>query len=167
MKCILRPGSRIDQGKIYRITADDIHRDFSIDSLTSNNRSIIFGGPAPFSRLDTQQAMEYASLTDRLLKYVNVVYGIYCQDAFVMKKFDEYIGKEYPNHGVVFYGDGDAFFARSYSLEHDFTHQGLSIRTGRYAMVLKNQIVEHISLDDYSVIEDTSAEAILKWLESN
>ena len=167
MDCQLLPGAKMIFGTVYRILDNGIHDKFSIESLFANKRVLVFGGPAPFSKLDTQQAIEYAGLGADILKHVDVIYGIYCQDAFVMKKFAEHVEQAVPNSPVVFYGDGDAFFIKNHQLEHDFTFQGLGIRSGRYAFVVKNHIIEHVALDEYQLIENTSAEELLKWLKSN
>jgi len=167
MNCTLQLGDIMTLGSVYRIDPDGVHVNRSIESLLRGNRAVIFGGPAPFSRLDTEQAKQYADLSKQILKHVNVIYGIYCQDAFVMKKFDEHVSQEHPDHGVTFYGDGDAFFIRNYNLQYDFTNQGLSVRSGRYAFIVNDTKIEHIVLDDYTQIGDSGADKILAWLESN
>lgn len=167
METGLRPGDRLDTGTVYRLTADEVHSRYDIISLLQKNRAVIFGGPAPFSKLDTRQAKEYAELSGEISKYVDYIYGIYCQDAFVMNQFDKHISGFYPNHSIAFYGDGDAFFIRNYRLTQDFTHQGLSVRCGRYAFVVNDCVLEHVVLDDYKQIGDSSAENILNWLKSN
>lgn len=167
MECNLKPGDKVELGTVYRITPAGLHDKFAVDSLLSDKRAVIFGGPAPFSRLDTQQATDYARLGDELLKHVDIIYGIYCQDAFVMKQFDLHIATAVPNHAVAFYGDGDAFFARAHQLDYNFTYQGLSMRTGRYAIITNDKVIEHIVLDEYQLIGKSSAESILAWLKSN
>jgi len=166
MACNLQIGDKVQFGSVYRLLKDGAHINAQITSILENKRVVLFGGPAPFSRLDTEQALEYAALSMDFKKYVDDVCGIYCQDAFVMNQFDLHIKKTYPEHSITFYGDGDAFFVRNYGLEYDFTHQGLSIRSCRYALVLNNQIVEHVALDDYTEVVDTSASKILEFLKT-
>lgn len=165
MECKLRIGDRAEFGTVYRINEDGLHGSHTIQSIVEDRRVVIFGGPAPFSRLDTQQATEYAELSDELLKYVQHVYGIYCQDAFVLKQFEQHITRIVPTNKVIFHADGDAFWTRSQQLEHDFTFQGLGVRSGRYAMVLDDGEIEHIALDDFSEIETTAAAKILEYLK--
>ena len=156
------PGHNIDAGTLYRIH-EGAHIHVTTYDLLTAKRAVLFGGPAPFSRLDTQQAKEYAEVCERMLAHVDNVYGIYCQDAFVMHQFEKHIGSD----RVMFYGDGDAYFTRGHNLHVDFSNQGLGLRAGRYAMVVKDRILEKIFLDDYSTIQETSAQKVLEWLEQS
>ncbi len=167
MDCNLKAGDIIDAGVVYKIDDEGTHRHLVTRDLLSGKRAVVFGGPAPFSRLDTEQAHEYARLADEMLKHVDAVIGVYCQDAFVMKQFDLHIRQTYPGHHVAFWGDGDALFARGNGLDHNFSYQGLSLRSGRFAMVVDDQVLEHIFLDDYKEINLTSAEAVLQWLKDS
>lgn len=161
-------GDEVGGGIVYRINKQNIHESQDVLALFKDKRVVVFGGPAPFSRLDTQQAQEYAELSFKLVEAgLDTIYGIYCQDAFVMKEFDNKIRVTSPDHKINFYGDGDGFFTRAHQLEFNFTFQGLSMRSVRYAMVVKNCIIEHIVIDDYQLIEQTAAQKILEWLENS
>jgi len=162
----LKIGDMVGAGAVYKINAAGVHQAVPTRDLLMDKRVVIFAGPAPFSRLDTEQAIAYAKLSKEMLEYVDNVYGLYCQDAFVMNHFDKHIKETVPDSGVEFYGDGDAFFIRAHKLEQDFTHQGLSIRSIRYAIVVKNELIEHQTSDDFKVIDNTSAERMLEWLKS-
>ena len=156
------PGHNIDAGTVYRIH-EGAHIHVTTYDLLTDKRAVLFGGPAPFSRLDTQQATEYAELGSQLLEYVDNVYGIYCQDAFVMHQFEKHIG----SNQVMFYGDGDAYFTRGHNLDADFSNQGLGLRSGRYAMVVNNRKLEKLFMDEYSTINQTSAQKVLEWLKQS
>lgn len=166
MNCSLKAGDKIDTGAVYRINDQGSHEIKHVESLLDAGRVLIFGGPAPFSRLDTEQATLFAQHGLKLFKHVKFIYGFYCQDAFVLKRFDDLIRESEPNHGINFYGDADLLFAKNYGLEHDFTFQGLGTRSVRYAIVVNNGVVEHIIFDDFSEINNTHPLAILKLLES-
>ena len=166
MVCTLKVGDRIDTGAVYRINSEGKHELKHIESLLEGSRVLIFGGPAPFSRLDTEQASLYAHHSGALIKYVKFIYGFYVQDAFVLKRFDDLIRETEPTHNVNFYGDADMLFAKNYGLDHDFTFQGLGTRTGRYVIVANNGVVEHIIFDDYSEIKNTHPIGILNLLKS-
>lgn len=163
----LKIGDQTGGGIVYRINDSGIHESQDCLPLFQEKRVLVFGGPAPFSRLDTQQATDYANYSIKLVENgLDTIYGIYCQDAFVMKEFDNKIKQTYPNHKINFYGDGDGFFTKAHQLEYNFTFQGLSMRSIRFAMIVKNCIIEHIAIDDYQLIENTSAENMLEWLKS-
>lgn len=167
MACNLQTGSRLELGIVYRIDENDLHISKPISEIMANRRVVIYGGPAPFGKLDTEQSLSYAAHSTELLSHVDAVLAIYCQDSFVMRQFDLHIKQQHPDHQTEFWADGDGFFIRNYGLEHDFTFSGLSVRSQRYAMVVNNCVVEHIVLDDYQLIDHTSTENILNWLKSN
>lgn len=162
----LKIGDLVGAGIVYKINSSGVHESLPTRDLLINKRVIIFAGPAPFSRLDTEQAMDYARVSDELLKYVDNIYGLYCQDAFVMNHFDKHVKETVSDSQVEFYGDGDGLFTRAHKLEHDFTNHGLSLRSIRYALVVKNEVIEYAVSDDYKVIENTAASKVLQWLKS-
>jgi peroxiredoxin len=163
----LTTGQTIELGILYRIDENNTHSSIKVNELFANKRVLVFMGPAPFSRLDTQQANEYESLSsDILAQGVNEIFGVYVQDAFVMNKFQETIRTQTGSANVKFYGDGDGFFVKANNLMHDFTFEGLSTRCGRWAFVLNNGVIEHVVVDDYSTIDKTSADNMLKLLKN-
>ncbi len=163
MKFTPEPGHNIDAGTLYRIH-EGAHTHVTTYDLLTDKRAVLFGGPAPFSRLDTEQARSYAELSASMLAHVDEVYGVYCQDAFVMHQFELHINSLCANNHVSFLGDGDAYFTRGHNLEVDFSNQGLGLRSCRYAMVVKDRKLEKLFLDEYSTIEETAAQRVLEWL---
>lgn len=165
MTLALSIGQTLDLGVVYKITPDQLHASVYIKELFADKRLVLFMGPAPFSRLDTDQATDYERLSNAILeKRIDKIIGLYVQDAFVMKKFQEQVHETAGSSNTEFYGDGDGFFVKANNLTHDFTFEGLSTRCGRWAMVVNNGVIEHVVVDDYSEIKDTSAENILRYL---
>jgi peroxiredoxin len=163
----LTKGQMIELGILYRIDESNTHSSIKVNELFGGKRVLVFMGPAPFSRLDTQQANEYESLSGEILKQgINEIFGIYVQDAFVMNKFQETVRAQSGSANVKFYADGDGFFVKANNLMHDFTFEGLSTRCGRWAFVLNNGVIEHVVVDDYSTIEKTSADSMLKLIKN-
>lgn len=162
----IKIGDKLDTGTIYLLGDDKVHSFMSMKDITQDKRVVLFGGPAPFGRLDTEQATEYAKLSKEIMQYVNMVYGVYVQDAFVCKEFQNKIRKETDTNIIVMLADGDAFFVRNYGLEHDFTNQGLSVRSRRWSAVVNKSIVEYIAFDDYTCIDATHPKHILEYLKS-
>ena len=167
MTLALNPGQKLEAGTIFRIDEQNIHVSKNISDLFANRRVVVFMGPAPFSRLDTEQANAYEKLSAEILaQEVDAVIGIYVQDAFVMKKFEEQVRQTSGSSNVELYGDGDGFFVRANYLTHDFTFQGLGTRCGRWAFVLNDGVIEHVECDEYQLIEKTSADNILSYLKN-
>ena len=166
MTLALNPGQKIEVGILFRIK-DSVHISANVSDIFANKRIVLFMGPAPFSKLDTEQALAYEQSSKELLsKNIDLVMGVYVQDAFVVKKFEEQIQTDANSSNVELYGDGDGFFVKSNYLTHDFTHHGLGTRSGRWAMILNNGVVEYVVCDDYTTIDKTSADSILKHLKN-
>lgn len=165
MTLALTKGQVLDLGVVYKLNNSRVHESANIKDLFAGKRIVMFMGPAPFSRLDTEQATDYERLSSAILqKRVDQIIGLYVQDAFVMKKFQEQVHETAGTANTEFYGDGDGFFVKANNLTHDFTFEGLSTRCGRWAMILNDGVIEHVVVDDYSEIKDTSAASILKYL---
>jgi len=165
MTLALKKGQTIDLGVVYRINPDKLHESVNIKDLFANKRIVVFMGPAPFSRLDTEQAVDYEKYSAEILSHnVNEIVGLYVQDAFVMNKFQEHVREIAGSSNVQFYGDGDGFFVKANNLSHDFTFEGLSTRSGRWAFVINNGVIEYVTVDDFSLIETTSASSIIQYL---
>lgn len=164
---MLEKNKELVSSVLYHINDAGLHDSVAISQLLTDKRVLIFMGPAPFSRLDTEQATEFETLSKELLSNgIDQVMGIYVQDAFVMNKFKEQIQKDTGSANVNFYADGDAFFVKANNIMQDFTFQGLSVRVGRWAVIVKNGIIEEAFADDYPVIENTRASNVLKYLKN-
>ena len=160
----IQPGDRIRNGTLFRINEEGAHDYVESDNLFVGKRVVIFMGPAPFSMLDTEQAIGYEDMSAEMLVRVDMVVGIYCQDAFVMNQFKNHIHSKTATNNVIFWGDGDGQFARYNQMLHDFTNSGLGIRSGRWSMVIDDGIVEYIACDDYTEINLTSAQETVNYL---
>jgi peroxiredoxin len=160
-------GQPIVSGILYYINEENLHSSIPVTELFANRRLVVFMGPAPFSRLDTEQAVDYEFRSNEILaEKVDGIIGIYVQDAFVTSKFQDHITRQTGSANVKLYADGDGFFVRGNNLVHDFTYSGLGQRSGRWAIVLNNGIIEYSIADDFQVIENTSVDRILQYLRN-
>lgn len=158
----------IGQGVVYYIDDNRRHSSTSVAEIFKDCAAVVFGGPAPFSRLDTEQAEQYELACPELLSLgIDRVVAIYCQDAFVCQKFKETISEKTGTDYLRYYGDGDGFFVQSYNLWRDFTNQGLSMRSERWCAVVKDNVVKFVEHDDYSEIDKTHVSNIIAWLKEN
>lgn len=162
----ITPGTKFDASLLYHIDGDQIHKHIRIDDIFKDKLSVVFGGPAPFSRLDTEQAELYEQFSGDMLKHVDQIVAIYPQDAFVCKKFKEEISSKTNSNNVVYYADGDAFFLRDYNIMLDLTFQGLCVRSDRWCGVIKDCEVIWVANDEYSCIDRTHPNMVLEWLQS-
>jgi peroxiredoxin len=160
-------GSRLDQGVVYWMNNEGQHTFMNLSDITHGKRVVLFGGPAPFSRLDTEQAKQYAELAKDMMQYVNMVYGIYLQDAFVCREFQHKVREETGTNIVVMLADGDGLIAKNYELTQDLTHQGLGLRSVRWSAVVNDGAVEFFATEDNSSTVETHPEEILDYLRQN
>jgi len=158
-------GESLDLGVVYRINSDGVAVSLKLKDITDNSRVVFFGGPAPFSRLDTEQAIMYANMTKEMLEYVDHVYAIYAQDFFVCKEFEKKILATTNTNDLIILADGDGFFIRNARLDYDFTYQGLGVRSQRWSAVVNNGVIEYFALDDFSEINVTKPEDVLDYLK--
>jgi len=157
----------IGQGLVYYINDSGQHSNITVAELFNNGVTVVFGGPAPFSRLDSQHAEQYERRCEELLALgVDRIIAIYCQDAFVCNKFRETISQRAQSDHIRYYGDGDGYFTQAYDLVRDFTGQGLSVRSERWCAVVENNIIKYAEHDDYSEIDKTHVDHIVSWLKS-
>lgn len=167
MTLALAVGQTVDLGVVYRINPNGLHESVNIKDLFAGRRLLVFMGPAPFSKLDTEQAIEFERQSKQILaQKIDDILGIYVQDAFVMRKYQEFVRESGGTNNVQFYGDGDGFFVKANNLSHDFTFEGLSTRCGRWAFIINDGVIEYVTVDDYSVVETTSASSVLKHLKN-
>jgi peroxiredoxin len=161
-------GNILDIGQVYYFDDNNVHQYITIKELFSNRRFVVFGGPAPFSRLDTEQSIEYEQASKELLELgVDSVLSIYCQDAFVIREFKKLIKSKTNSSNVEFYGDGDGFFINNNNMVEDLSYQGLGIRSCRWSAVINNNEIEYVAYDLFSEIDKTSALNIKNWLKQN
>ena len=167
MTLALTKGQTVDLGVIYHFDENNLHQSVNIRDLFADKRILVFMGPAPFSKLDTTQAIDFELNSQALLNQgIDKIIGIYVQDAFVMREFQKHVHQNGKSNNVKFYGDGDGFFVKANNLSHDFTFEGLSTRCGRWSFIIKNGVIEYVTVDDYSLLETTSAASILKYLKN-
>jgi len=164
----LTVGRDLDLGVLFFINSDGIHSHTTVKELFQQGLIVVFGGPAPFSRLDTEQAVQYASASSQL-KELNVdrVIGLYCQDGFVVKHFADHIKQKTNDSVVEFFGDGDGTFIMAYGLGHDFTNHGLSMRSERWCAVINDGKVLWVEHDEFSEINKTHVDRVIEWIKKS
>lgn len=161
-------GTGMGPPHLYYIDTDGLHKSLTAGEVFNCERSVVFGGPAPFSRLDTEQAMAYEQFCQEFFDLgVKQVVGLYCQDAFVMQQFQKHVAEKAGTNQVKYFGDGDGFFATFYGLAVDFSYQGLGIRSKRWCAVIEFGTVQFVEFDEYQLIENTRPERVLEWLRKS
>lgn len=161
-------GTSLNQGTLYYINDAGLHSHISVEDLFLNGRTVVFGGPAPFSRLDSQHAEQFEiKVEDFKSLGIDKVVAIYCQDAFVCQKFREMISQKAQSDSLRYYADGDGGFIMNYGMSRNFTNSGLGVRSERWAAVVTDGKVDYIEHDEFSVIDKTHPDNIIAWLKKS
>ncbi len=84
-------------------------------------------------------------------------------DPFVMKAWQEQ-GKA---EGITMLADGNATFTKALGLEMDGTGYGLGTRCQRFALYAEDGVVKSLAVEAPGKFEVSSAEAMLKMVESH
>lgn len=82
-------------------------------------------------------------------------------DAFVMDAWGKAVGAA----PVLMCGDGSGDFTRKLGCELDLMDKGLGVRSRRYAMIIKDGIVEYIEMERGGAFTRSRAEDVLQVLE--
>ncbi len=94
-------------------------------------------------------------------KGVDAIACISVNDAFVMGAW----GKDQKSGDkVMMLGDGAAEFTNAMGLAMDLTKNGMGVRSQRYAMVVKDGLVDQLFVEKPGAFEVSSAENVLKHL---
>jgi peroxiredoxin len=60
--------------------------------------------------------------------------------------------------------DGSCMFTRAMGAELDLNEKGLGVRSRRYACVVEDGVVTHVSMEEGGELNVSNAEALLKML---
>ncbi|MDX1669928.1 MAG: peroxiredoxin [Limnobacter sp.] len=94
-------------------------------------------------------------------KGVDEIWCVSVNDAFVMGAW----GQSLKVGGAVrMIADGAADFTRKVGLEMDLTARGLGIRSQRYAMVVKDAVVQALNVEEAGKFEVSDAQTVLGLL---
>ena len=146
---------RFSGGEFSEITTDDVF---------AGKRVLLFGIPGAFTPVC--QGNHMPGYIDKASEFkahgIDEIACISVNDCFVMKAFGEAQNAE---GKVAMLADDAAVFTRGVGLATDASSFGLGVRSERYAMVVKDGIVETLSVEDNFVDHKvSSAEAMLKTL---
>lgn len=126
-------------------------------------RVVIFGLPGAFTPTCSAQHVpsyveHHAALRS---KGIDEVWCVSVNDAFVMGAW----GRGMATAGKVrMLGDGNAEFSKAVGLTLDLTGRGMGVRSARYAMVVKDGVVEHLAVEAPGKFEVSGAQPVLAAL---
>ena len=120
-------------------------KDLSTNDLFKDKRIVIFSLPGAYTpTCSSQQLPGYEEKYDELKKYVDEIYCISVNDAFVMNAWfrDQGIKKVKP------IGDGEGKFTKEMGMLVNKPKQGFGMRSWRYSAFIDNCKVEKLFVED-------------------
>lgn len=135
----------------------------STDDLLTGKTVALFGVPGAFTPTCSAKHLPGFVTNAEALKSkgVEAIGCISVNDPFVMGAWGKDQGVD---DKVMMLADGSAVFTKATGLELDLTDRGLGLRCQRFAMIVKDGVVQSIEIDEAGQFEKTSAESVLGTL---
>lgn len=137
-------------------------QDIGTDAIFAGKRVVLFAVPGAFTPGCTLTHLPgYVVLADKIkAKGVDSIACVSVNDAFVMDAW----GKSQNAEDIMMLGDGNGSFTQALGLELDASAFGMGKRSQRYAMVVNDGVVTHLSVEPEVGVTVSAAEAILAQL---
>ncbi|MGZ3297773.1 MAG: redoxin family protein [Asticcacaulis sp.] len=159
----LQAGDRIPDVTLNVVEAEGA-KPVSSKDFFGGKTVVLFAVPGAFT--PTCSARHLPGFKDHAADFkakgVDVIACISVNDYFVMKAWaqDQGIGDE-----VVMLADGNADFARAAGLEMDGTAFGMGPRSQRYAMIVRDGVIDKVLVEQKGEFKVSSAEYVLDQLQ--
>ena len=147
-------------------------QDITTNEIFNNKKIVLFSLPGAYTpTCSSQQLPGYENKYEELKKFVDEVYCLSVNDAFVMNAWfrDEKISK------VKAIGDGEAIFTQGMGMLVNKPKQGFGMRSWRYSMVVNNGEVLKVfeepgknnASDDDDPYTVSDPDTMIKYLKDN
>ena len=155
-------GEKVPAGK-FKIATSDGLADLTTSQLFDGKRVLFFAVPGAFTpTCDARHLPGFIELADQIRsKGIDTIACMSVNDVFVMKAW----GKA-ANAGdkVLMLADGNGDYARALGLSLDATGFGMGQRSQRFAMIVKNGVVEQLHVEQGGEFKVSAAEYLLPRL---
>ena len=147
-------------------------QDLDTETIFNDKKIIVFSLPGAFTPTCSSTHLPgYESKYDELLKYVDEVYCVSVNDAFVMNAWAKDLNVE----KVKMLPDGSGVFTDGMKMLVNKDHLGFGRRSWRYSMLVDNKEVvkqfseegKNDSGDDQDPFKVSDADTMLKHLKGN
>ncbi|MCP4389421.1 MAG: peroxiredoxin [Gammaproteobacteria bacterium] len=142
---------------------EDTVQTINTDELFAGKKVVLFALPGAFTPTCSAAHLPgYVVNSDKLFdKGVDSIICLSVNDAHVMDAW----GKQHKvDDRVMMIADGNADFSRAIGMEVDLSAGGMGLRSKRYAMVVKDAVVEQLNLEAPREFKVSDAETILSSL---
>lgn len=135
----------------------------STTTLFGAGTTVVFAVPGAFT--PTCSARHLPGFVERaadiLAAGADRIVCVAVNDVFVMSAWGESAGVA---DRIVMAADGNAEFTRALGLEKDASAFGMGLRSQRYAMIVRDGIIEHLMVESPGEFRVSSAESVLERL---
>ena len=158
----IQVGDKLPSIDVQYKTEDNVQT-INTDDLFADKKVVLFALPGAFTPTCSAAHLPgYVVNADRLFdKGVDLIVCLSINDAYVMQAWGE---QQNVDDRVMMIADGNGDFTHAIGLEVDRRSVGMGIRSQRYAMIVKNGVVEQLNLEAPGAFEISDAETMLQGL---
>ena len=158
----IQVGDKLPSIDVQYKTEDNVQT-INTDDLFADKKVVLFALPGAFTPTCSAAHLPgYVVNADRLFdKGVDLIVCLSINDAYVMQAWGE---QQNVDDRVMMIADGNGDFTHAIGLEVDRRSVGMGIRSQRYAMIVKNGVVEQLNLEAPGAFEISDAETMLQNL---
>lgn len=155
-------GDRVPAGK-FKIATSDGLADLTTSQLFDGKRVLFFAVPGAFTpTCDARHLPGYIELADQIrARGIDTIACMAVNDVFVMKAWGKSAGA---GDKVLMLADGNGDYTRALGLTLDATGFGMGQRSQRFAMVVKNGVVEQLHVEQGGEFKVSAADYLLPRL---
>jgi peroxiredoxin len=158
----IQAGDKVPDLKLKTMTAEGV-KDISTREIFGGKRAVLFAVPGAFT--PTCSAKHLPGFIERAeairAKGVDRIVCLSVNDAFVMGAWAKAQGA---GDKVLLVADGNAEFSNAVGLAFDGSGFGMGTRSQRYAMIVRDGVVEKLFVEKPMEFKVSSAEAVLAAL---
>jgi peroxiredoxin len=158
----IKAGDKIASATLMQMQ-DGSPKPVKTDEIFGGKTVVLFALPGAFTPTCSAKHLPgFVQNADAIkAKGVDTIVCLAVNDAFVMGAWGDQQGVA---GKVVMLADGNGDFTRALGLEMDGTKYGMGMRSQRYAMIVRNGVVEKLFVEEPGAFSVSSAEHILRQL---
>lgn len=155
-------GNKVPAGKFKTPTADG-PQEVTTSALFDGKRVLLFAVPGAFTpTCDARHLPGYVELADQILgKGIDTIACMSVNDVFVMKAWGKSSGV---GDKILMLADGNGDYAKALGLTLDASGFGMGLRAQRFAMVVRDGVVEQLHVEAPGKFEVSAADYLLARL---
>ncbi|MEM7071808.1 MAG: peroxiredoxin [Pseudomonadota bacterium] len=159
---MIKKGEAIPSAKVYML-GDNGPVTIDAAEFLGQSHVVLFGVPGAFTPTCSLQHAPGFIADAALLKQkgIDKIVCMSVNDAFVMDAWGRQLGSA---DQVVMLSDGNGLLTKVLGLELDLTKVGLGQRCKRFAMIIKDGIVERLDVEEGVEFKVSSSQAVLSAL---